>query len=245
MSPAATAPLVEAASGYFRPAGRFAWHFARGKLRGDPVFVAILERGLLAGATRILDLGCGQGLHVAWLLAARAMYEDSTAGWPAAWPPPPRLLYYSGIEIQPREVARARIAFARRGAGAQVQVSIEQADIARAAFAAADAILIMDVLHYLDRAAQERVLERVRAALLPAGRLLLRVGDAAAGLPFAASRVVDTAVALARRRRLLHLECRPLREWLVLLARVGLHAEALPMSAGTPFANHLLVARPA
>jgi hypothetical protein len=34
----ALTPLIDAASGYYRGAGRFAWHFARGKLTSDPVF---------------------------------------------------------------------------------------------------------------------------------------------------------------------------------------------------------------
>jgi SAM-dependent methyltransferase len=69
----ALASLIDAASAPYRAAGRFAWHFARGKLRGDPVFAALLAQGLLAGRARVLDLGCGQGLLAAWLLAARAL----------------------------------------------------------------------------------------------------------------------------------------------------------------------------
>ena len=42
---------------------------AGGKLRGDPVYAALLAQGLLAGRARVLDLGCGQGLLAAWLLA--------------------------------------------------------------------------------------------------------------------------------------------------------------------------------
>ena len=59
MSP--TRDLVMSASQRYRACGRFAYHFARGKLRQDPVFAAILARGLLAGRSRILDLGCGRG----------------------------------------------------------------------------------------------------------------------------------------------------------------------------------------
>ena len=34
--------LVEAASAQYRAADKFAWHFARGKLGGDPVFRHVL-----------------------------------------------------------------------------------------------------------------------------------------------------------------------------------------------------------
>src|SRR4029077_18163518 len=81
------APLIDAASAYYRGAGHFAWHFARGKLGADPVFAAILARGLLHGRVRILDLGCGQGLLAAWLLAARAVHaSDAPHAWPHGWP---------------------------------------------------------------------------------------------------------------------------------------------------------------
>ena len=39
--------LVDAASQRFRAGGRFAWHFARGKLSGDPMFLALLRMGAL------------------------------------------------------------------------------------------------------------------------------------------------------------------------------------------------------
>jgi len=237
---------VNAASYAFRGAGEFAWRFARGKLSGDPVFSAILARGLLASSARIVDLGCGQGLLAAWLIAARTLYaQGARGGWPAAWPAPPALDSYTGFEINPREVARGRAAIERLAvAGLGTRLSIVEGDITDVHYGQADAIVILDVLHYIDRAAQERVLSKVRAALSPSGRLLLRVGDAAGGYRFALSRAIDAVVALARHGRMLQLHCRPLTEWSALLARTGFSAETFPMSAGTPFANQLLLARP-
>ena len=40
--------LRDMASAPYRSAGRFAWHFARGKLGMDPVFRHLLSRGLIA-----------------------------------------------------------------------------------------------------------------------------------------------------------------------------------------------------
>ena len=235
--------LLVAASAYYRPAGAFAWRFARGKLAGDPVFSAILARGLLAGRTRILDLGCGQGLLAAWLLAAHACHASAAPGvWPAAWPAPPTLAAYCGVDINAHEVARARRAFAL-DPGARVE--IVHGDIRDVDYAAADAVVILDVLHYLDFRAQEKVLQRVRRTLTPRGLLLLRVGDAAGGAGFAFSRAVDSTVALLRHRRWVRLSCRPLEEWHALLERCGFSARPIPMSAGTPFVNVLLCAEPA
>jgi SAM-dependent methyltransferase len=231
---AVIAALVEAASAPYRHAGRFAWYFARGKLAGDPAFAAILARGLLAGATRILDLGCGQGLLASWLLAAQA--AELSGSWPPDWPRPPAPKQLLGVDINPREVARARAALGERA-------HIVEGDIRHVDYGSVDAIVILDVLHFTDYAAQEAVLRRARAALAPRGVLLLRVGDAEGGVAFALSQLVDRSVALMRRHRLPRLTCRPAREWRALLAQLGFLTEALPMSQGTPFANVLLIGK--
>jgi SAM-dependent methyltransferase len=230
--------LVDMASSYYRRAGRFAFHFARGKLGGDPVFAALLAQGLLRGRGRLLDLGCGQGLLAAWLLAARRCCEGG--GWPHSWPDPPVVNAYSGIEINPTETARARQAFA---AAAGLTWEIVQGDIRTAHYAAADAVVILDVLHYIDHGAQQTVIERARAALPAGGLLLLRVGNAAAGLRSSFSSALDGAVALARRGRWPRLTYRSLEDWQALLVRSGFTGRTLPMSAGTPFANVLFVAQ--
>ena len=82
--------LLDRASAPYRAAGKFAYHFARGKLGGDPMFLALLQRGLIPDRSRILDLGCGQGLLAAWLLAARQLYDAGE--WPAEWRPECRSL---------------------------------------------------------------------------------------------------------------------------------------------------------
>jgi SAM-dependent methyltransferase len=232
---------VDAASECYRDSGRFARHFARGKLGGDPVFATILAQGLLDGCAQILDLGCGQGLLAAWLFAARAVYQTPGA-WPQGWPAPPHLDRYTGVEINAHEAARARAAGARLGA---MRCLIVQGDVRHVDYEEADAIVILDVLHYMDRASQEGVLARARSVLAPGGRLLLRVGDAAGGVGFAASQVVDTVVALARHHRLIRLHCRPLHEWLGVLARAGFRAGAVAGNRGAAFSNVVLLAQPA
>src|SRR4029077_9386784 len=116
-------------------------------------------------------------------------------------------------------------------------VQIVHGDIREVDYGSADAVGILDVLHYLDRHAQEHVLQRLRSALPPQGLLLLRVGDAAGGMRFALSKAVDQTVALVRRRRWIRLECRPLRAWERLLSGCGFRTHALPMSEGPPFVN--------
>lgn len=208
------------ASALFRSAGRFAWKFARGKLRGDPVFRHLLEAALIPGDARILDLGCGQGLLAALLIAT----------------PATRNAAYRGIELMATDVARAHQAL---GAGCGVELG----DIRHAEFGAADAVVILDVLHYMTHAEQDAILRRVRQALVGGGVLLLRVGDAAAGLPFRISNWVDWTVALARGHGATRFHCRSVAQWRTALEALGFTVQAEPMSRGTPFANVLLTAR--
>jgi len=234
--------LLRHASAYYRPAGRFAWHFAQGKLKGDPAFRTILAQGLLAEREDLLDLGAGQALLAAWLLAARTAYASERAGdWPPGWPAPPQLRSYTGIEINAQEVRRARRAFAHDSGAA---VRIVHADIREADYGTPDAVVLLDVLHYSDFRTQEAVLRRVRAALAADGVLVLRIGDAAGGFGCALSKAVDRTVALARRGRWLRLHCRSLRQWQQLLATLGFATRAVPMPEATAFSNVLLLARP-
>jgi hypothetical protein len=120
---------------------------------------------------------------------------------------------------------------------------------------ACDLVVILDVLHYVDHTAQMGVLQRVRDALQQPpvdgatgasstrGRLLLRVGDAAARKGFVISQWVDRVVTVARGHRVAPTWGRTLVEWRAVLSSLGFaHVQAVPMSQGTPFANVLLVA---
>jgi len=226
----------DAASRPYRRAGRFAWHFARGKLGRDPVFRALLQQGLVRPGARVLDLGCGQGL-VASLLAA--MNEPGcNQHWPAAWAPPPVDARYTGIELMPRDVERAQSAIEPLRA----QASFTCGDICTLSLPASDVVVILDVMHYFPHAAQAALMQRVRQALAPRGRLLMRIGDAGDARRFRISQWVDHAVSWARGHRVPPTFCRPLADWVALLEGLDFHVRSLPMSHGTPFANVLLVA---
>lgn len=235
--------LLDVASARYRAAGRFAWQFARGKLRGDPAFSALLERGLIRDGA-LLDIGCGQGLLAAWLIAARERFDAGE--WPAGWPDPPRVVSYMGVELMPADVERARQALCDRAGVPGVAgsgVRFVAADMRTAGFARADTVVMLDVLHYVPIAEQDAVLRRVRDALNPGGVLLLRIGDAGGGFGFHWSQWVDHAVMLARGHGWKRLYCRTLGSWQSSLASLGFTVDPLPMSQGTAFANVLLVAR--
>ncbi len=227
--------LLSAASDPYRAAGRFAYHYARGKLAHDPVYEAILARGLLVRPTRVLDLGCGQGLLAALLVAARDVWIRGK--WPDDWPAPLQSPMIRGIELMARYVERADRALAHRA-------QFIAGDMRQVAFGVADGIVMLDVLHYLDYADQCAILQRAYQALGGDGILLLRVGDAAAGVRFALGKWVDQMVLLVSRRGMKGLYCRSLAEWRDVLRSAGFDSEIVPMSSGTPFANVLIIAKP-
>lgn len=227
--------LVDSASAPYRAADPFAWYFARGKLRADPVFISLLQLGLIPANARLLDLGCGQGLLTAWLLAARIHAERGD--WPADWPQPPSLASIRGIELLARNIERARRALGNHA-------TFTLGNLCDADFGQADAIVMLDVLHYMDYDSQASTLRRIRDALSPAGSLILRIGDAAGGLQFHISYWVDRLVWLLRGARNHRLYCRSLDEWQQLLHDSNFSVETVPIAQGTNSANVLLVAKP-
>ncbi len=233
-TPAAWPGLIDAASEPYRGAGRFARHFARGKLGLDPVFRHVLEHGLIAPGAQVLDIGCGQGL-LASLIGACARLEREGL-WPRRWAAPPLGARVTGIEMMPRDVRRARAAL---GSAAEIICG----DMRHTPFPAVQTIVILDVLHYIGVPEQDAVLARARAALPAGGHLLLRVGDAASRRGFLASQCVDAVVTFVRGHRLTPQFGRTLAQWVARLEALGFAVRSEPMSRGTPFANVLLVAR--
>jgi len=227
-------PLFEAASRPYAGAGRYAWHFARGKLRHDPIFIYLLRHGLLPARGSLLDLGCGQGVLLSLLKAAKAQYQAGL--WPQGWPAPPLNLDLRGIELREERVKAAHCAL---GGGAQVDLR----DLRDFDFRPCSVIVMLDVLHYLGEEEQQRLLEKAAGALEPGGLLLLREADAGAGFTFQATKWTERIAGALRGQFGQQLHYRSAVQWIAELAARGFAVGAEAMSEGTPFANVLLVAR--
>ena len=226
--------LLEEAARRYHGADAFARRFAFGKLRLDPVFSALLMRGCLPDRGTLLDLGCGQGLLLALLVAARDQFGRGQ--WPQGWPPPPLKLALHGIELDPDRAGVAQRALVNHA-------QVTRRDLRDAAFPSCSAVVLIDVLLYLEESDQFRVLEKAAAALEPGGLLLLREADAGAGFAFLVTRWGERLLEILRGRLLDRLHYRGAAQWAGLLESLGFSVNAEPMSAGTPFANVLFVCK--
>lgn len=220
------AAVLAHASHRYRPCGRIAYHFARGKLRGDPVYRAVLEGGVLPRDGTVLDLGCGGGLMLAALASARALHASA----------PGAVRRLVGIETR-----AGAAAIARQALGAEAEILTD--DVRTHPLPPARAILLFDVLNLMSAADQDTLLSALLAALEPGGVLLVREADAAAGWRFHAVRIGNGIKACWVGRFSQAFHFRPLAAWRRWLEQAGLDVEVRPMGRGTPFGNVLLVAR--
>ena len=228
--------LTAAAADRYLGTSLTAWEFARAKLRGDPVYRAVLASGWLPGSGVLVDIGCGPGLLLA--LVAQAAEDAHDGRWPPdGWPVPPADLRLHGVEVRPRAADLARYAL---GDAADIQtIDARDARLPETI----DLATMFDVLHLIDRPSQAPLVARLAAAMPPGAILLVREADAAAGWRFRLVRFGNRLTALVRGRWRTPFAFRTAAEWQAELAALGFDVSVAPMWKGTPFANVLLVAR--
>jgi SAM-dependent methyltransferase len=224
---------VAAADRYLR-GGIVAWEFARGKLRGDPVYREAVTGRLLHSGGRLVDVGCGQGLALAVLAEARA--RVAAAEWPASLPQPAVFEELVGIELRPRI---AQLASCALGAAATIHVG----DAAEVRYPPASAVLLFDVLHMMPAASQEALLRSIAGRLEEGGVLLVREADAAAGSAFQFVRFGNALKALFQGNWRQRFTFRTADEWARVFRAAGFDSQVRGMGSGTPFANVLFTLR--
>ena len=168
----------------------------------------------------VVDLGCGEGL-LAHVLARGA--------------PGRRIL---AVDHDVRRVDRLD----RSAAGLAIDaVCGSMLDVT---LPVCDAVLLVDVLHYFDRATQESLIARAVAALRPGGVLILREPDAGLHLRMLWNRLHERLFTLLRFTRARIGAYRTSGAWAGLLSHVGLEgAEARRHRFFTLYADRIVTAR--
>ena len=221
--------LVRESSDRYITTSVTAWEFARGKLRGDPVYRSLVCDRLLPSGGTLVDIGCGQGLALAVLTDSSRRFR--TGDWPSWWSAPPHFDRRVGVELRPRAAKLARRAL-------EPDADIIAADVRALSPEGCRAALFLDVLHMMPKEEQEAVVAATAAALEPGGVMLVREADAAAGWGFVAVRLANRLKAIAFGAWRQRFCFRSIDEWQALFASHGLHVEVRPMGTA-PFANVL------
>jgi SAM-dependent methyltransferase len=206
-----------------RIAARFRkrWHrdYARAKLRFDPAYAAVAA--LIADSrTDLLDIGCGLGL-LGFYLRERGFRGG-----------------YRGVDFDAPKIAEAR-RIAREG---NVDLVFEDGD-ANALPAFSGNVVLLDVLHYLHAADQQRLLREAAAHVAPGAVLIVRNVLREPGWRF---RITLWEERLAYAVRWMRTPPRhfPLRaEVEAPLHAAGLEVEVHPLWGRTPFNSFVAVAR--
>jgi 2-polyprenyl-3-methyl-5-hydroxy-6-metoxy-1,4-benzoquinol methylase len=195
---------------------RGTYYYVRGKLRGDPSTQAVAG---LAPLGDVLDLGCGRGQLAVLLLECRAANTVRGCDWDD-----------EKVAIANRAVEGLSGEFAK-------------GDVRTAHSEPADTVLLIDVLHYFERAAQDALLTRAAGFVKPGGRLVLRDADTGRGWRSRMTRIEEgffTAIKFNRGERVLFRDVP--RELLPLLEAQGMSCSVVPCWGQTPFSNVLVVA---
>jgi len=200
---------------------RWHYHYARSKLRTDPLYAGVAD-ALRGADAPLLDLGCGIGLLAHWLRAVGIAVA------------------YRGVDHDIGKIDIARQS-ARR---ARLQdVAFDTRDLAAALPRHHGSVAILDVLQYLDDDAQRRVLDDAIAMLVPGARLVIRTGIDDGDGRIRGTRAIDRfATAIGWMQGAPHRYPRA-QALLERLQQAGLEAAFTPLRGNALFNNWLVVAR--
>ncbi|MGC3958805.1 MAG: 1-acyl-sn-glycerol-3-phosphate acyltransferase [Verrucomicrobiota bacterium] len=135
----------------YRYQGIYVEQFVKWKMKLDPFFLKL--DSVVPRQAQVLDLGCGYGMATHWLAA----FTDTRTFW--------------GVDYD-----EEKIRVAQRSAAEISRIKFTQGDLLECELPPGDAALLLDVLHYWTADKQLLILNKVRQALRPGGRLILRDG---------------------------------------------------------------------
>ncbi len=210
---------LEAAVARYTPQGKFVEGFAKGKMRGDPAYRAVLQ--YLEPGQTLLDVGCAEGYLLA--LAAETIGD----------------LVLIGFDHDER-----RLDIARKALGdLDLRVYAGDARDTDLQGVSASVITVLDVLHYQTESEQDAILARLAGVLAPGGVLLVRDGRSDGGWRSTVTAMSERIAMALGRHKGDGVYFRPQDEMRAALEALGLDVTVDPCSENTPFANVLFAAR--
>jgi SAM-dependent methyltransferase len=204
---------------------RWHYHYARSKLRSDPLYGGVAA-ALADSAASVLDLGCGVGL-LAHCLRARGI-----------------AIPYRGVDNDAGKIAQARDAARRAQLPDTVfeTIDLSRQDALQSMREHRGSVAILDVLQFLPPDALVPLLDAAVACLTPGARLVIRTGLADGSGRARATRAIDL---LSRALHWMNTGPKRYPDRAALDAQLrehGLDARFTPLWGRTPFNNWLLVA---
>ncbi|HEV3483781.1 MAG TPA: methyltransferase domain-containing protein [Vicinamibacterales bacterium] len=191
-------------------------HYARWKVRFDPMYDAVAQR-LKDRDAPLIDLGCGVGL-LPFYLRERGFTAPII-----------------GIDFD-----RRKIELAMRAAKRYRGIDFIAGD-ARHELPQGYNIVLLDILHYFDPRSQQQILENVARAVPREGIVIMRQGLRDGSWRYRFQKMVDAFARAVRWMKAEHLHY-PTREE---IAREfhGFDGEIAPLWGGLPYNNYLFVFR--
>ena len=201
---------------------RYDYYYTLTKLRTDPLYPGVLE-ALRGTSEPVLDLGCGLGLLL------HALRLDGQA---QPW---------HGVDIDADKIRRGRAIAERTGLadGARFEV----VDLAQGWPPHRGSVAILDVLQYLDAAAQSALLDDTAAMLTPGAKLVIRSGLRDDTGRSRTTRITDRLAHLAGWMQEIPKRYPTRDELESRLGAAGLAVDFRPLYGNTPFNNWLVVAQ--
>jgi 2-polyprenyl-3-methyl-5-hydroxy-6-metoxy-1,4-benzoquinol methylase/uncharacterized protein (DUF2062 family) len=203
------------------PAERSRFHYVRVKMLMDPVSKMVADLFDEGASLEILDIGTGRGqLPLLLLELGRARRAH-------------------GIDWDEEKIGAAQAAALREP---PLVATFRRGDVRDADLPVADAVLLIDVLHYLTIAEQDALLARAARAVRTGGRLIVREADTERGWRSWLTLLEELIFTALKFNRGARVRFRPAREIVERLEHHGLRCEVRPAWGKTPFCNVLVIA---
>ena len=218
MEPPTKTQLAEIAAACDR---RWDRHYTKSKLATDPVYKAVAD--VLHGTkSPVLDIGCGIGLLAHYLRACGITSR------------------VDGFDFDERKI-RSAVNMARRAALTDVNFHCVDAREGLSAFSGS--VVILDVLQYLRPEQQDELLQDAARRVASGSYFVIRSGLRDESWRYFVTRMGDWVAKLTFWMKAAPVQYPTADGLTQLLTEQGLEVSIAPLWGGTPFNNHLIVAR--